>query len=197
MSGAWEESGSIRDFTMTQILLLPLLAYAACGLLLSLAVHLLSFAGLQPAEKTLFILLHIGIFPLWLPVMFIAMRMTRGVQRKDYWKAVLSGCPTWMKYMTYGFFIYAIANFLIFMFVAPAGTRDAASPPGSVWRGFSGHWMAFYSAGLAIVWAAYSRGLSNLERKCANGHVIGFSDRFCPTCGVPIAAPGNARRVLR
>jgi hypothetical protein len=182
---------------MTEILLLPLLAYAACGLLLSLAVHLLSFADLQPGGKTLFVLLHIGIFPLWLVVVIIAMKMTRGVQRKDYWKAVLSGCPIWMKCMTYGFLIYALANFLIFMFIAPTGTRNAGSPPGSVWRGFSGHWMAFYSAGLAIVWTAYSRGLSNLEQECANGHVIGFSDRFCPTCGVPIAAPDSSTRVLR
>jgi len=29
-----------------------------------------------------------------------------------------------------------------------------ANPPAVVWRGFSGHWMAFYSAALAILYSA-------------------------------------------
>jgi hypothetical protein len=28
------------------------------------------------------------------------------------------------------------------------------NPPASVWRGFSGHWMAFYSAALAVLCSA-------------------------------------------
>lgn len=89
--------------------------------------------------------------------------------------------------MTTGFFIYAIVNFTLFaIFSAPAGKQISGDPPSAVWRGFSGHWMVFYSAGLAILTSAYRKGISNLEPKCPNGHSIGIGDKFCPTCGTPI-----------
>ncbi len=171
---------------MSQVLLLPLIVYAATGLVLSLAVHLLSFAGVQPGGNSLFFGLHVGIFPLWLPVVLISQKMTNGASKRDFWKIMLSGCPVWMRYMTYGFFYYAIVNFVIFFITAPVGEHGAEAPPSSVWHGFSGHWMAFYSAGLAVITTAYRRGLSNLQRRCSNGHSIAFSDKFCSTCGVPI-----------
>jgi hypothetical protein len=89
---------------MTQILLPPLMVYAACGLALSLTVHVLSFFGIQFGGNALFMGLHVGIFPLWIPVVLIAAKMVNGAQRKDFWKIALSGCPVWMRYMTYGFF---------------------------------------------------------------------------------------------
>ena len=175
---------------MTQILLLPLMAYAACGLVLSLAVHLLALAGVQVGGNALFFGLHAGIFPLWLAVVLIAMKLTNGMRltgmRLDYWKVVFSGCPAWMRYMTYGFFIYALVNFAIFFYVAPVGKQIGGVPPASVWRGFSGHWMVFYAAGLAILTTAYRRGISNLEQRCPNGHSVGLDDKFCSTCGMPI-----------
>jgi hypothetical protein len=178
---------------MTQILLLPLIVYAACGLVLSLAVHLLSFVGLQPDSTALFIGLHVGIFPLWLPVVLIMGKLTNGARNSGAWKVAFSGCPAWMKYMTYGFMIYAIVNFVIFIAIAPGGRQSGGAPPSSVWHGFSGHWMLFYSAGLATLTTAYRRGLSNLQPRCPNGHVIGWSDRFCPTCGVSIDTPPELR----
>jgi hypothetical protein len=39
---------------MSQILLLPLMVYAAAGLVLSLAAHLLSYTGQQPGGNALF-----------------------------------------------------------------------------------------------------------------------------------------------
>jgi hypothetical protein len=91
-----------------------------------------------------------------------------------------------MQYMTYGFFIYAIVNFVIFIFLAPSGKSTSGAPPAVVWHGFSGHWMLFYSAGLAIITTAYRRGIANLSPQCANGHSISLGDKFCPVCGVPI-----------
>jgi hypothetical protein len=170
---------------MTQILLPPLMLYAACGLVLSLTAHILSFFGIRFGGMPLFVGLHVGIFPLWIPVVFIAQKMMGGAQRNDFWKVALLGCPPWMKYMTYGFFIYAFVNFAIFMILVSIHppVKGGVGPPPEVLHGFSGHWMAFYSAGLAILTTAYRRGLSNLQRKCPFGHVIGWSDRFCPTCG--------------
>lgn len=175
---------------MTQILLPPLMVYAACGLILSLIVHVLSFFGLQIGGNALFVALHVGIFPLWIPVVIIAQKMMGGLRNKDFWKVALSGCPPWMRYMTCGFFIYAFVNFAIFFVLMSTHppAKGATEPPAEVLHGFSGHWMAFYSAGLAILTTAYRRGLSNLPRKCPFGHEIGWSDRFCSTCGSSVAS---------
>ncbi len=72
---------------MTQILLPPLMLYAACGLVLSLAVHILSFFGVQFGGNALFFGLHVGIFPLWIPVVFIAQKMSvaRGGRISGRW----------------------------------------------------------------------------------------------------------------
>jgi hypothetical protein len=64
--------------------------------------------------------------------------------------------------------------------------KGVTEPSVEVLHGFSGHWMAFYSAGLAVLTSAYRRGLSNLQRRCPSGHVVGWGDRFCPTCGASI-----------
>jgi len=95
--------------------------------------------------------------------------------------------------MTYGFFVYAMVNFAIFfllMFLNPPGRQVTAAVPPIVWHGFSGHWMAFYSVGLAVLTTAYRRGLSNLQPRCPNGHVIGWDDQFCSTCGMPVDPNG-------
>jgi len=175
-----------------QMLLPPLMVYAACGLILSLIVHVLSFFGIAIGGQALFFGLHGGIFPLWLPVVLIAQRMASGARRKDFWKIALSGCPPWMKYMTYGFFIYALVNFALFLALSVQHSQPkqfGADVPAFVVHGFSGHWMAFYSAGLAILTTAYRRGISNLQRKCRNGHDIGWNDNFCPTCGLAVDLP--------
>ena len=170
-------------------LLPPLMVYAACGLVLSLIVHVLSWFGIELGGTKLFFALHIGIFPLWIPVVFIGRQMVgSGMRRGDFWKAALSGCPLWMKYMTYGFFGYAIFNFALFAMNAPTGPKLGVDVPATVVHGFSGHWMAFYSAGLAVLTTAYRRGLSNLARKCPFGHDVSWDDRFCPTCGAAVAA---------
>ena len=93
--------------------------------------------------------------------------------------------------MTYGFFIYAIANFIFFialMAMTPE-QQTGGDPSNFVWRGFSGHWMLFYSAGLATLTTAYRRGISNLAPKCRNGHAVVVGDKFCPKCGAPISQP--------
>src|SRR5262249_55521870 len=79
---------------MVNALLLPLMAYAAVGLVLSLVVHLLSFMGTQAGGMGLFVAPPVGIFRLGLPVVLLANKMSGGARRKDLWKAALSGCPS-------------------------------------------------------------------------------------------------------
>lgn len=155
---------------------------SAVGLVVSLWVHLGAVAGRRVAPEAFFWILHAGIFVVWFPAVFVARQRVGNLQRKDFWKAVLSGSPEWMRYMVYGFLAYAVINFALFMFRAPT-SGGGASPPAIVWRGFSGHWMAFYSAALAILYSA-ARG-SGTGRRCVNGHPVPTNATFCERCGQP------------
>ena len=134
-------------------LLWPFVALSAIGLALSLWVHLAAVAGRRVAPEAFFWMLHIGIFVVWIPAVLVSNRRVGSMSRKDFWKLVLRGAPEWMLYMVYGFLGYAMLNFAAFMLQAPQG-GSGANPPAVVWRGFSGHWMAFYSAALAILYSA-------------------------------------------
>jgi hypothetical protein len=98
-------------------------------------------------------MLHMGIFVVSIPAVLVDRKRIGSARRRDYWKLALRGAPEWMRYMVYGFGGYAMLNFAIFAFQAPQGSRGA-NPPAVVWRGFSGHWMFFYSAALASLYAA-------------------------------------------
>jgi hypothetical protein len=185
---------------MRQGLLLVMIAYASVGLVLSLGAHVASFFTTPPGGYALFVGLHVGIFPLWLPVVFIANAMNGGgfggSRRMGWesWNAILATAPGWMRMMTFGFFAYAIVNFAAFFVLTTTGHgvgKSLDGPPGSVWHGFSGHWMAFYSAGLAIATAAYLRGPGPLAKTCPNGHAVSIVDNFCPRCGLPVAKGGK------
>lgn len=157
---------------------------SAVGLVVSLWVHLGAVAGRRVAPEDFFWILHVGIFIVWFPAVAVSIKRVGNTRRKDYWKAVLSGSPEWMRYMMYGFFVYAAINFLLFLGQAPAD-GGGGETPAIVWRGFSGHWMAFYSAALAILYSAART--SQTTRRCINGHPISQNSSFCATCGQPAA----------
>jgi len=106
--------------------------------------------------------LHLGIFLVWIPAVLISRRSVGSVNRPDFWKVILKGAPGWMRYTLYGLFGYAILNFALFMAQAPSsGNKTGGNPPAIVWRGFSGHWMVFYGAALAIFYSAILRSRNN------------------------------------
>jgi hypothetical protein len=121
---------------------------------LSLWVHFGAVLGQRVAPQSFFFGLHVGIFVVWFPTVFVAQKRVGNTNRKDFWKLVLRGAPDWMRYMVYGFLGYAVLNFLLFMALAPTSKGGGGNPPVDVWRGFSGHWMAFYSAAMATLYAA-------------------------------------------
>lgn len=131
-------------------LLWPFVVLSAIGLVLSLWVHLGSLTGHRVESDFLFMGLHAGIFVVWFPAVLVASRRSKG---KGDWNAMLRGAPDGLKYMAYAFFAYAMVNFLYFMSQAPE-KQHGPNPPAPVWRGFSGHWMVFYSLALAILYAA-------------------------------------------
>jgi len=166
----------IRPFLWVFVLL------SGIGLVVSLWVHLGAVMGRRVAPEAFFWMLHVGIFVVWLPAVLVAQRLVGNVNRKDLWKVVLKDSPDWMRYAVYGFGGYAIVNFLFFMSRAPSG--GSGNPPAVVWRGFSGHWMAFYSAALAILYSAAHN--ADTSPRCASGHLVSPNAAYCPQCGQPV-----------
>jgi hypothetical protein len=163
-------------------LLWTFIAISVIGLVLSLWVHLGAVMGRQAAPAELFWILHVGVFVVFLPAALAGSRIAGKVDRKYYWKLALKHSPEWMRYMMYGFFGYSIVNFLFFLTKAPNGS-SGPNPPAVVWRGFSGHWMAFYSAAFAILYSA-----AQIKRdgwRCPNGHLVPMSARWCERCVQP------------
>jgi hypothetical protein len=72
----WLYGGCAMTTRMTRTLFPPLLGYATCGLVLSLALHPGSLAGVQPpGGNVLFAGLLCGIFPLALALLLIARKI--------------------------------------------------------------------------------------------------------------------------
>lgn len=166
----------IRPFLWVFVLI------SGIGLVVSLWVHLGAVMGRRVVPEAFFWMLHVGIFVVWFPTILVAQRLVGNVNRKDLWKVVLKDSPGWMRYMVYGFFGYAILNFLFFMTKAPSGS--SGNPPAVVWRGFSGHWMAFYSAALAVLYSAAHTADTAL--RCVNGHLASPTAVYCARCGQPV-----------
>jgi hypothetical protein len=115
----------------------------------------------------------------WVPAVFVSRKLS---SRGDFWKIALKNSPAWVRYAIYGFLGYAMFNFLIF-FVNSPREHTGADPPAVVWRGFSGHWMAFYSAAFAIL---YSAATAQVDRwRCPNGHSVEADAPKCGLCGLP------------
>lgn len=163
-------------------------ALSAIGLVVSVWVHVGAVMG--HSVPAFFWALHVGIFVVWFPTVLVAKRLAKGAGGKNSWKVIMRGSPAWMRYMTYFFAAYAFVNFLLFMQVP--GGRSANDAPASVWRGFSGHWMLFYSAALAVLYSAAR--IVDASPHCVNGHLASPSAMYCTRCGQPVmrgsATPG-------
>lgn len=169
---------------MLNALLLPLMSLAAVGFVLSATAHLLALFGMQmPGGKAVWAL-HIGLFVVWIPTVFISQQATRFGTQRDGWKLALAGCPRWMRNGLFGLFGYAILNFVVFLITVPKGSMQVGNTaPPTVVRGFSGHWMVFYAGAFAVLYSRINAPQFYRERKCPNGHVVSPLAHFCPDCG--------------
>ena len=129
-------------------LLWPFVMIAAVGLILSISVHVAALLGRQLLPMPFFVVLHLGIFVVWIPTVFVA----RKTQRGSSWNSMFRNAHGWMSGMTAFFFVYAGINFAIFFSQVQGHPHDLSGP--AKWRGFSGHWMVFYSAALSVLYSA-------------------------------------------
>jgi hypothetical protein len=153
------------------------LALAAIGLVLSLAVHALTFAGVNiPAAW----LLHIGIFVVFVPAIVAANRMAKATSSDHAGDIVLEFAPTWLNCVTGVFFAYAFFNFFCLACLNEGGVpgringelvlhshgkvirklspEEFDKHEAYVTRGFSATWMLFYSASLLMLAASENAG---------------------------------------
>jgi Protein of unknown function (DUF3592) len=151
------------------------------GLAVSLWVHVGALMG--RTVPSAFWVLHVGIFVVWFPSVLIAQRLLGNTRRKDFWKVVLKGAPDWMRYMVYVSSAYEFVNFMISMGQGSSGGRHTTTSAAD-WRGFSGLWMVFYSAALAILYSA-AKTMDSSPR-CANGHLADPNALYCTRCGQPV-----------
>jgi hypothetical protein len=171
---------------MLNTLLKPFIALSAIGLLLSIIAHVIALSGGQVPYGNYAWGLHIGIFIVWLPAVLVANKYASDFKRKDLWKAALRGCPTWMRRTTYFFFGYAVLNFIIFAVLMNNVGKTSTANNAAQFRGFSGHWMAFYSAALSILYSATKADSFDKSRRCRNGHHVSPLAKFCEECGAPV-----------
>jgi Protein of unknown function (DUF3592) len=166
----------LRQFLWVFIIL------AFVGLVASVWVHAGAVMGRRVAPEPFFWILHVGIFVVWFPAVFVAKQRVGSLNRRDYWKVLLRDLPDGVRYLLYGFLGYAVVNFLYFVQQASTGGGgNGGDTPAIVWRGFSGHWMVFYFAALAILYSATKENSSEARR--VNGHLVPPGANFCTQCG--------------
>jgi hypothetical protein len=143
---------------------------AAAGLVASAAVHFSTFTGVDPLDLAPCVwVLHVGIFVVFIPAIYLANRAKTG--KSQSLAAEFPHAPRWMVWMTGLFFAYAFVNFAVFIFLMREGSphqredgtyaltdhgrtvraiseEEFHRRQGYLARGFSGHWMLFYSASL-------------------------------------------------
>jgi hypothetical protein len=129
---------------------LPLFSVLAIvGFVLSVWVNVGAITSRWTAPSYFWVL-HVGIFVVFFPAVFVAQKRVGNTNRKDLWKIVLKGAPDWMKYFLYAVFAYAFATGI------PSWIRAGQQPHAhgatrasgiDDWTGFSATWMVFYWTG--------------------------------------------------
>jgi hypothetical protein len=175
---------AVTKESLVRALLWPCAALSAAGLVASLIAHVCALIGYPGPFGRATWLLHVGIFVVWFPAVLVAQRLTKDFKRKDFWKAAVRGCPRWLRVMTVIFFGYALVNFAVF-FAMTVGHGHPRVDEVTELRGFSGHWLAFYSAALAILCSGIRTGLRDVTRYCPQGHAVSPLANYCEQCGAP------------
>ena len=165
-----------------RVILYPVMMLAGCGLVLSIAAHCMALAGVPVPGGGLVWGLHIGIFVVWIPTVFIIKEAIRNSNRNEIWKMALAGCPSWMRLGVFILFVYGAVNLAI------TGSQkkikmDGNTPTPSVVRAFSGHWMIFYGAGFAVLYSRIYSPQLYRGRQCPKGHSVSQGASFCSECG--------------
>ena len=146
------------------------------GLVASAIAHFSTFFGINPQRVFPSVwVLHVLIFVVWFPVVISCRKLCTNDNRKDFWKLATRNSPNWMKRLCVIFFVYAFFNFFCAFVLSEGGNpseidgRKVLSNHGEIIReltdeeydqlqayevrGFSGHWLVFYAAGMTVLYS--------------------------------------------
>ena len=117
---------------MRRLLTILTAVVAAAGLLLSIAVHVSTFLGVDPQQVSRLWLLHVGAIALGVPAILSA-RRAHGEPENGSFAGLFPKAPRWMIVATGSVLVYAVLTG-VFQFSraafpgAPSGSTTAASP---------------------------------------------------------------------
>ena len=131
---------------------------AAIGFVASVGCHLMAWLQMEPAGGKWVFILHVGILVLWFPLVMMANRTMPKPGRGNV-DHLLAELPKWAGRVVSALFFYALLNFAYFIYCTQEYPKNKV-PFSLELRGFSGHWIMFYSA----AWAGFV-GLARLARK--------------------------------
>jgi hypothetical protein len=144
------------------------------GLVLSIIVHVLSMSGPEDifsSVDALVWILHGGAILLGFPSILCVQKLTIGTKEKDFWKAALKDCPSWMRKMVGFFVLYGIINFIFFITKTEPATSGHGTPT-SIFKGFSGHWMIIYSIEVAIFHSYLKKRFSDVSKNSTGDQIL-------------------------
>lgn len=162
------------------ILLKSFFFFAVFCWLCGVTVHALAFSGMDVEERfPLVWLMHGCVFVVFIPALINQMlkpemrELQRTRKSLAVFKVMFRGVPVWLLVLTGAGLVYAFVNFMLFMKAMP-GTpsfRDGQyilqshgtilqtiteteyhAAKAQTIRGFSGHWIAFFGIGVAMLY---------------------------------------------
>jgi hypothetical protein len=158
------------------------LTLSGIGFAVSLLINIASMMGRRIPPEGFLPILHIGVFVVWIPAVFLVKQKVGYVRGPDVWEKALKGSPDWMRYLLWTVFCYGFISFLGFAVLhSMAGSTDADF---SEWRLFSDVWLMFYAAAFALFYAAGAEITGSSQ--CINGHAALRNANFCTQCGQPL-----------
>lgn len=161
-------------------LILLFLVIAIAGLIAALAIHVATLFGvIWPFEHTLEFM-GFGVFIAFVPTAFAMTRLTSDFKRKDLWRAMLRGCPKWMRRAFYGLVWYAWVGFFVLPMLYGGGSSSANGD-----RSMSAGLLIFYAFPVVVFYSALRAPQIDQSRRCLNGHHISPLAKYCEECGAP------------
>ena len=136
-----------------KLIIAPFVVLAIAGFVLSVWIHVAAILGHQAAPDGMFFVMHVGIFVVFFPAVFVTAKRVGRTRGKDTWKHILRGAPEWVRYMVYTVWAYgAVSSLLSF----PHGVSHKSGIHFNVttWRYFSVGWMIFYCTSFGMLYAA-------------------------------------------
>jgi len=142
-----------------------LMFVSLAGFVLSLLIHLVTWANLYLISNFTVMIFTAGILIVWLQSSHIIREMNSHDRHPNPWRHIFALCPLWLKYITFFLIVYGVLNFIL----------SAEFNGGNRWidlqvsrykiRGISGIWMAFYAIGFVVAYVEHRFAAEDAEGK--------------------------------